>query len=31
MLKKTITCEDFDGNQYTEDYYFHLNKTELAE
>ena len=31
MLKKTITCEDFDGNEYTEDYYFHLNKTELAE
>ena len=31
MLKKTITCEDFDGNTYTEDYWFHLNKTELAE
>lgn len=31
MIKKTITCEDFDGNTYTEDYWFHLNKTELAE
>lgn len=31
MLKKTITCTDFDGNEYTEDYWFHLNKAELAE
>lgn len=31
MIKKTITCEDFDGNTYTEDYYFHLNKNELSE
>lgn len=31
MLKKTITCEDFDGNKYTDDYYFHLNKAELSE
>lgn len=31
MLKKTITCEDFEGNTYTEDYYFHMSKSELAE
>lgn len=31
MLKKTITCTDFDGNEYTEDYYFHLSKSEIAE
>ena len=24
MLKKTITYEDFDGNQRTEDFYFNL-------
>lgn len=31
MIKKTITCTDFDGNEYTEDYYFHLSKSEIAE
>lgn len=31
MLKETITCTDFDGNEYTEDYYFHLSKAELSD
>jgi len=31
MLKKTITYADYDGNQRTEDFYFNLNKAELAE
>lgn len=31
MLKKTITYEDFDGNQRTEDYYFNLTKAEAME
>lgn len=31
MLKKTITYEDYDGNQRTEDFYFNLNKAELLE
>lgn len=31
MLKKTISYEDFDGNQHTEDFYFHLNEAELTE
>ena len=31
MLKKTITYTDFDGNERTEDHYFHISKTELAE
>lgn len=31
MLKKTITFEDLDGNQITEDFYFHLSKSELVE
>lgn len=31
MLKKTITFEDFEGNKRTEDFYFNLNKAELAE
>lgn len=31
MLKKTITYEDYDGNTRTEDFYFNLNKAELAE
>lgn len=31
MLKKSITYEDFDGNEVTEDYYFHLSKAELIE
>lgn len=29
MLKKTITYEDYDGNQITEDFYFNLTKAEL--
>lgn len=31
MLKKTITYEDFDGNQRTEDHYFNLTEAELTE
>jgi hypothetical protein len=31
MLKKTITYEDFDGNQRTEDFYFNLNRSEMIE
>lgn len=31
MLKKTITYEDVDGNPVTEDFYFNLNKAEIAE
>ena len=31
MLKKTITYEDFNGNEITEDFYFNLSKAELAE
>ena len=31
MFKKTITYEDFDGNQRTEDFYFNLTKAELTE
>lgn len=31
MLKKTITYEDFNGNQRTEDLYFNLTKAELME
>lgn len=31
MLKKTITFEDFDGRQVTEDFYFNLSKAELVE
>lgn len=31
MLKKTITYEDFDGNQRTEDFYFNLSKAEVME
>ena len=31
MLKKTITYDDYDGNQRTEDFYFNLNKAELME
>lgn len=29
MLKRTITFEDYDGQQRTEDFYFNLNKAEL--
>ena len=31
MLKKTITFEDFDGNERTEDFYFNLTKAELTD
>lgn len=31
MLKKTITYEDFDGNQVTEDLYFNLTPAEVME
>lgn len=31
MIKKTVTFTDFDGNQRTEDFYFHLTEQELTE
>lgn len=31
MIKKTIKYEDLEGNDVTEDFYFHLNKLEMAE
>ena len=31
MLKKSITYEDFNGNQVTEEFAFHLSKAELIE
>lgn len=31
MLKKTITYTDYNGNQRTEDFWFHLSKAELTE
>lgn len=31
MIKKTISYVDFDGNKRTEDFWFHLTKTEVAE
>lgn len=31
MLKKTITYEDFNGDQVSEDFFFHLSKAELVE
>lgn len=31
MLKKTITYEDYEGNSYTEDFYFNLSRAELIE
>jgi hypothetical protein len=31
MLKKTITYEDYDGNTFTEDFYFNLSKAEIIE
>lgn len=31
MLKKTITYTDYDGVSRTEDYFFNLSKSELAE
>ena len=30
MLKKTIKYADLDGNEVTEDFYFHLSKAELT-
>ena len=30
MLKKTIKYQDYDGNDYEEDFYFNLNKSELV-
>lgn len=31
MLKKTITFEDYNGNERTEDYYFNLTQAEVTE
>lgn len=31
MLKKTITYEDFNGEEVSEDHFFHLSKAELVE
>lgn len=31
MIKQTITFPDLDGKSVTEDFYFHLSKSELAE
>ena len=31
MLKKTITCENFNGVETTEDYYFNLTESEIIE
>lgn len=31
MLKKTITYTDFNDTEQTEDFYFHLSRTDLAE
>ena len=31
MLKKTITYEDYNGVERTEDFYFNLNKAEIME
>lgn len=30
MIKKTVIYTDFDGNERTEDHYFHLNDAEVA-
>lgn len=29
MIKKTMTYTDYNGNERTEDFYFHLNKAEI--
>lgn len=29
MIKKTMTFHDYNGNERTEDFYFHLNKAEI--
>lgn len=31
MIKKTVTFTDFNGNERTEDFYFHLTEQELTE
>ena len=31
MIKKTVTYTDFDGNERTEDFFFHLTEQELTE
>lgn len=31
MLTKTITCEDYAGKTYTQDFQFNLNRAELTE
>ena len=31
MLKKSITCEDYNGLERTEDFYFNLSKAEVME
>lgn len=31
MLKKTVTYKDFDGKEYTDDFYFNLTKAECTE
>lgn len=31
MIKQTITYTDFDGNEVTEDFFFHLTKAEITE
>jgi len=31
MIKKTITYNDYDGNTWTEDFFFNLSKSELME
>lgn len=31
MIKKTIKYTDFDGNERTEDFYFHLTEAEVAD
>lgn len=30
MIKKTITYNDYNGNERTEDFYFHLTKAEIT-
>lgn len=31
MYKRTITYEDYDGNERTEDFYFYMNKAEIIQ
>lgn len=31
MVKETVTYKDFDGNERTEDFWFHLSEAELTE